>query len=399
MSVALSKIVQGMQPSATLAMSAKAKELKAKGETVVDLSVGEPDFGTPQHICDAAVAAIAAGHTRYTVASGIPALKNAVCADYQNRFGLTYKPTQCVVSNGAKHSLHNAFFCTLNPGDEAILPAPYWVSYAELIKLSGAVPVVVPTREEDDFKLTPEALRAAITPKTRMALLCSPSNPTGSCYTRAELEAIADVVVENDLFVVSDEIYERLVYDGAEFVSFPTLREGLQERTIVINGVSKTYAMTGWRVGWALAPENVAKKMASLQSQETSNPCSVSQYAALAALEGDQSCVETMKAEFERRRDYVAKRIAEIPGMTCGKMGGAFYAFFNVNAFLGKTYNGVRVETSEDWCLALLEQKKVATVMGSAFGCEGYVRASFAASLDALKEAFDRIAEFVSEGE
>ncbi|MBQ7814661.1 MAG: pyridoxal phosphate-dependent aminotransferase [Thermoguttaceae bacterium] len=396
MAIALSKIVQGMEPSATLAMSAKAKELKAKGETVVDLSVGEPDFNTPKHICEAAVAAMNAGHTRYTVASGIPALKEAICADYLARFGLEYKPSQIVVSNGAKHSLHNAFFCTLNPGDEAILPAPYWVSYAELIKLSGAVPVIVPTREEDDFKLTPEALRAAITPKTRMLLLCSPSNPTGSCYTRAELEALADIAIENDLFVVSDEIYERLVYDGAPFASFPTLREGLADRTIVINGVSKTYAMTGWRVGWTFAPENVAKKMASLQSQETSNPCSVSQYAALAAVTGDQSCVDAMRVEFEKRRDYVAGRIAEIPGMTCGKMGGAFYAFFNIQKFLGREYNGVKVETSQDWCMALLEQKKVATVMGSAFGAEGYARASFAASMENLKEAFDRIADFVS---
>lgn len=396
MAIALSKIVQGMEPSATLAMSAKAKELKAKGETVVDLSVGEPDFNTPKHICEAAVAAMNAGHTRYTVASGIPALKEAICADYLARFGLEYKPSQIVVSNGAKHSLHNAFFCTLNPGDEAILPAPYWVSYAELIKLSGAVPVIVPTREEDDFKLTPEALRAAITPKTRMLLLCSPSNPTGSCYTRAELEALADIAIENDLFVVSDEIYERLVYDGAPFASFPTLREGLADRTIVINGVSKTYAMTGWRVGWTLAPENVSKKMASLQSQETSNPCSVSQYAALAAVTGDQSCVDAMRAEFEKRRDYVAGRIAEIPGMSCGKMGGAFYAFFNIQKFLGREYDGVKVETSQDWCMALLEQKKVATVMGSAFGAEGYARASFAASMENLKEAFDRIADFVS---
>lgn len=396
MAIALSKIVQGMEPSATLAMSAKAKELKAKGETVVDLSVGEPDFNTPKHICEAAVAAMNAGHTRYTVASGIPALKEAICADYFARFGLEYKPSQIVVSNGAKHSLHNAFFCTLNPGDEAILPAPYWVSYAELIKLSGAVPAIVPTREEDDFKLTPEALRAAITPKTRMLLLCSPSNPTGSCYTRAELEALADIAIENDLFVVSDEIYERLVYDGAPFASFPTLREGLADRTIVINGVSKTYAMTGWRVGWTLAPENVSKKMASLQSQETSNPCSVSQYAALAAVTGDQSCVDAMRVEFEKRRDYVAGRIAEIPGMTCGKMGGAFYAFFNIQKFLGREYNGVKVETSQDWCMALLEQKKVATVMGSAFGAEGYARASFAASMENLKEAFDRIADFVS---
>jgi len=396
MSIEISKIVQGVEPSATLAMSAKAKELKAQGETVYNLSVGEPDFNTPKHICDAAIEAMNAGLTRYTVASGIPELKAAVCDDYRARFGLDYKPTQCVISNGAKHSLHNAFFATLNPGDEAILPAPCWVSYTELIKLSGATPKIIATREEDGFKLTPEAFRAAITPKTRMLLLCNPSNPTGSCYTRAELEALADVAIEHNLFVVADEIYERLVYDGVPFSSFPTLREGLQDRTIVINGVSKTYAMTGWRIGWMLAPENVAKKVSSLQSQETSNPCSISQYAALAALKGDQTCVETMKAEFEKRRDYVASRIAAIPGMTAPKTGGAFYAFFNIKNFLGRKYNGVQVDSDKEWCLELLQQKKVATVMGSAFSAEGYARASFAASMDTLKTAFDRIAEFVS---
>ncbi len=396
MSIEISKIVQGVEPSATLAMSAKAKELKAQGETVYNLSVGEPDFNTPKHICDAAVEAMNAGLTRYTVASGIPELKSAVCDDYRARFGLDYKPTQCVVSNGAKHALHNAFFATLNPNDEAILPAPCWVSYTELIKLTGATPKIIATREEDGFKLTPEAFRAAITPKTRMLLLCNPSNPTGSCYTRAELEALADIAIEKNLFVVADEIYERLVYDGVPFSSFPTLREGLQDRTIVINGVSKTYAMTGWRIGWMLAPENVAKKVSSLQSQETSNPCSISQYAALAALKGDQTCVATMKAEFEKRRDYVASRIAAIPGMTAPKTGGAFYAFFNIKNFLGRKYNGVQVNTDKEWCLELLQQKKVATVMGSAFSAEGYARASFAASMETLKTAFDRIAEFVS---
>lgn len=398
MSIEVSKIVQGVQPSATLAMSAKAKELKAQGETVYNLSVGEPDFNTPQHICDAAVEAMQKGLTRYTVASGIPELKAAVCEDYKNRFGLEYKPSQCIVSNGAKHSLHNAFFATLNPGDEAILPAPCWVSYTELIKLCGATPKIVMTREEDGFKLTPEALKAAIGPKTRMLLLCNPSNPTGSCYTREELLELAKIVVENDLFVVADEIYERLVYDNVPYSSFPTLMEGLQDRTIVINGVSKTYAMTGWRIGWLLAPENVAKKIGSLQSQETSNPCSISQYAALAALKSDQECVAKMHAEFEKRRDYVMERINAIPGMTAPKTGGAFYAFFNIKNFLGKTYNGVQVNTDSEWCLELLQQKKVATVMGSAFSCDGYARASFAASMDTLKCAFDRIEEFVAEG-
>lgn len=395
MTIKLSNIVQAMQPSATLAMSAKAKELKAQGETVYDLSLGEPDFKTPDHICQAAFEAIQAGKTHYTVASGIPELKKAVVEEYKNRCGLEYKPTQCVVSNGAKHALHNAFFCILDPGDEVIIPAPYWVSYAELVKLSGAIPVIVQTEEKDNFKLTPEKFRAAISPKTKMLLLCSPSNPTGSMYSGEELAALADIVLEKDIMVLADEIYDRLVYGNHQFVSFPTLREGLQDRTILVNGVSKTYAMTGWRIGWTLAPEHVAKKMASLQSQETSNPCSISQYAALAAISGDQSCVQEMLAEFAKRRDYVAQRIAGIPGLSCPEMGGAFYAFFNVKEHLGRKYKGVQVDNSEQFCLTLLAQKKVATVMGSAFGTEGYARASFATSMQNLEAAFDRIAEFV----
>lgn len=386
-----------MEPSATLAMAAKAKELSAQGVTVYDLSLGEPDFKTPEHICKAAMAAIDAGHTHYTVASGIIELKKAVVEEYATRCGLSYEPTQCVISNGAKHSLHNAFFCTLNPCDEVIIPAPYWVSYAELVKLSGAIPVIVPTLESENFKLTPEAFRAAITPKTRMLLLCSPSNPTGSIYKKEELTALADIVLEKNLFVLADEIYDRLVYGDNQFVSFPTLREGLQERTILVNGVSKTYAMTGWRIGWALAPKNIAKIMADLQSQETSNPCSISQYAALAAIKGEQECVKAMLAEFSKRCDYVASRVAAIPGMTCPDMGGAFYCFFNIKPFLGRKYNGVQIDTSEQWCLELLAQKQVATVMGSAFGAEGYARASFATSMSNLEIAFDRIAEFVQE--
>ncbi|MCR5359683.1 MAG: pyridoxal phosphate-dependent aminotransferase [Thermoguttaceae bacterium] len=396
MAIELSKIVQQMEPSATLAMSGRAKELKASGETVYNLSVGEPDFNTPEHICQAAIDAMRAGHTRYTVASGIPELKKAVVANYKKTHGLEYPFTSCVVSNGAKHAIHNSLFCTLNPGDEVIIPAPYWVSYAELVKLSGAIPVIVQTKEANNFKITPEEFKAAITPKTRMFLLCTPSNPTGNIYSGEELGRLADIVLENDIFVLADEIYENLVYGDNKFVSFPTVREGLQDRVIVINGVSKTYAMTGWRVGWALAPENVAKKMGALQSQETSNPCSVSQYAALAAIQGDQSCVAKMVAEFAKRRDYVEERIANIKGMTCPKMGGAFYAFVNIKEYLGREYGGKMINTDTEWCLELLSQKKVATVMGSAFGAPGYFRASFATSMENIKEAFDRIEEFVA---
>ena len=246
MAIELSKIVQQMEPSATLAMSGRAKELKASGETVYNLSVGEPDFNTPEHICQAAIDAMRAGHTRYTVASGIPELKKAVVANYKKTHGLEYPFTSCVVSNGAKHAIHNSLFCTLNPGDEVIIPAPYWVSYAELVKLSGAIPVIVQTKEANNFKITPEEFKAAITPKTRMFLLCTPSNPTGNIYSGEELGRLADIVLENDIFVLADEIYENLVYGDNKFVSFPTVREGLQDRVIVINGVSKTYAMTGW---------------------------------------------------------------------------------------------------------------------------------------------------------
>ena len=395
MTIPISSVVQKLEPSATLAMAAKARELTVQGKTVYDLSLGEPDFATPRHICEAATAAIQAGQTKYTIPSGLSELKSAIVEQYKTDYGLSYETAQVVVSNGAKHALHNAFFTTLNPGDEVVIPAPYWVSYAELVKLSGAVPVIVPTEESQNFKMSAEQLERAITPKTRMFLLCSPSNPTGAVYCRSELEAIADMVLQHNLLVIADEIYDKLIYGPNEFVSFPTLRAGLPDRTIVVGGVSKTYSMTGWRIGWTLSPVNVAKKMGELQSQETSNPCSISQYAALAALTGPQDCVQSMLSAFRERRDYVARRIAAIEGLSCPAMEGAFYAFFNVKKFLGRKFGGLQINTSEQFCLELLTQKQVATVMGSAFGCEGYVRASFAASLDVLREAFDRIEAFV----
>jgi len=391
MTIEISAILQGLEPSATLTMAAKAKELAAQGKTVYDLTLGEPDFATPPHICDAAVEAVKAGHTKYTVASGIPELKKAVADKYNTDYGLQYEPAQVVISNGAKHALHNVFCTTLNPGDEVIIPTPYWVSYAELVKLTGAVPVFVPTEESHNFKISAEQIEKAITPKTRMLLLCSPSNPTGTMYRREELEAVADVILKHNLFVLADEIYDKLVYGNNKFVSFPTLRTELPDRTIVVNGVSKTYAMTGWRIGWTLSPLNVAKKIGELQGQQTSNPCSISQYAALAALSGSQDCVKSMLSAFSERRNYVAERIAVIEGLSCPDMDGAFYAFINIKKFLGRS----GIDTSERFCLELLTQQQVAMVMGSAFGCEGYVRASFAASLDVLREAFDRIERFV----
>jgi aspartate aminotransferase len=377
-------------------MAAKAREVKAAGRPVFDFSVGEPDFTTPDHICQAATAAMRAGHTHYTQASGIPELRSAIAKQYEQTHGLKYSPQQVVVSNGAKHSLHNVFTVLCDPGDEVIIPAPYWVSYAELVKLTGGVPVIVPTEEARDFKLTPQQLRSAITPRTKILLLCSPSNPTGSTYTPAELGALADIVLERNLTAVSDEIYEWLLYGGQRFASFATLRPGLAERTVLVNGVSKTYAMTGWRIGWTLSPENVAKAMADLQSQETSNPSSISQYAALAALTGPQDCVFEMLAEFAKRREYVLRRIKEIPGLTCGQVTGAFYAFINIQKYLGRSYDGTQINTSADWCLRLLEKQGVAAVMGSAFGAEGYVRISFATDMDTLTAGFDRIAAFVA---
>jgi aspartate aminotransferase len=391
----ISRIIQALEPSATMAMAAKAKELKAAGRKVYDLSLGEPDFITPEHICQAAVSAMKAGHTHYTVASGIPELKKAVVDQYKSVHGLEYAPAQVVIANGAKHAIHNVFTVLLDPGDEVIIPAPYWVSYAELVKLTGAVPVIVDTPQDNNFKLTPEMLVKAVTKKTRVLLLCSPSNPTGSMYSAEELGALADVAVEKNLLVISDEIYERLVYGGHKFASFATVRPGLQERTILINGVSKTYAMTGWRIGWSIAPLNVSKAIADLQSQETSNPCSISQYAALAAITGPQDCVAAMCAEFAKRREFVRNRIAKIPGVSCSEIAGAFYAFINIKKHLGRSYNGVKIDNSSQWCLELLAKKGVATVMGSAFGAEGYARLSFAASMANLEAALDLIEEFV----
>ncbi|MCC6125904.1 MAG: pyridoxal phosphate-dependent aminotransferase [Pirellulales bacterium] len=391
----ISKILQTLEPSATLAMAAKAKELKAAGRTVYDLSVGEPDFNTPEHICQAAVAAMKAGHTKYTVASGIPELKKAVVEQYQAVHGLEYAPTQVVIANGAKHALHNVFTAILDPGDEVVIPAPYWVSYAELVKLTGATPVIVETQQENDFKLTPAMLRAACTPRTKVLLLCSPSNPTGGMYSREELGALADVAIEKDLLVVADEIYERLVYGNHIFASFATVRPGLPERTILINGVSKTYAMTGWRIGWSISPANIAKAIADLQSQETSNPCSISQYASLAALQGPQDCVEKMLVEFAKRREFVSRRIAEIPGLSCAEIAGAFYAFVNIKQHLGRKLGGVRIDDSTQWCLELLDKKGVAAVMGAAFGAEGYARLSFATGMANLEAALGAIEDFV----
>jgi aspartate aminotransferase len=392
----LSPAVKSLKPSATIAAAAKAKALKNQGINVYDFTLGEPDFNTPAHIQEAARAAMQAGHTHYTPSGGISELKKAIGAAYERDHGLKYEPNQVVVSNGAKHSIHNVLTALCGPGDEVIIPAPYWVSYEALVELAGAKPVVVPTTEESGFRLTGEQFARAITSQTKLLLLNSPCNPTGATYSAAGLEALARVAVDRNIFVCSDEIYDKLLYTDEPFRSFATLLGGIADRTIIINGVSKAYAMTGWRIGWTLAPQDLTAAMDNLQSQETSNPCSVSQYAALAALNGPQDCVETMRQEFARRRTYTLGRIRALPGINLPDPGGAFYAFFNVSPYFGKPLGkGSVVKNSTDFCTALLEEAHVALVTGDAFGAPGYVRLSFATALETLEAGCNRLAEFL----
>ena len=391
----ISKMAAAVQPSATLAAGAKARQLRADGNTVYDFSLGEPDFNTPRHIADAAHQAVLEGHTHYTPASGIPELRSAIARCYKKTYGLDVTPEQVVVSNGAKHSLHNALAGTVGPGDEVIIPTPYWVSYSDLVQMTGADYKLVPTTEANQFKMSAKQLRDSISPRSRFVMLNSPSNPTGSVYTRAELEALADVILDAKLGVISDEIYEKLVFGDAKAICFATLRPGLAQTTITISGVSKSYAMTGWRIGWAIAPLAAARAMGNVQSQETSNPCSVSQHAALAALEGDQACVEEMRREFQARRDLVCRRLRELPGIRCPVPDGAFYAFFNVAAHFGRTLAGKKVTDSASFCQAALETVHVNLVPGSAFGMEGCVRLSFATSRDVINKGADKLAEFL----
>lgn len=396
----LSPAVSNLKPSATLAAAAKAKELKTQGVTVYDFTLGEPDFNTPENIRRAAVAAMEAGHTHYTPSGGIPELKKAVCAAYKRDYQLDITPAQVLISNGAKHSIHNVLASLCGPGDEVIIPAPYWVSYSALVELAGAVPVIVDTTEESGFCMTAEQFRNAITPRTRMMMLNNPSNPTGATYPIDKLKALADVAVERDILVLSDEIYEKLLYGDAQFKCFATFGPEVAKRTILVSGVSKAYAMTGWRIGWTIGPVDAIKAMDNLQSQETSNPCSVSQYAAVEALNGPQESVEAMRVEFEKRCNYVMGRMRpwrEKYGVTFAEPGGAFYAFFNVSSCFGKPLAGGRVvANATEFCTALLEQGHVALVTGDAFGAPGYVRLSFATSMVVIKTGLDRIESFLA---
>lgn len=393
----LAERAAGISPSPTLSIDAKAKQMKASGIKVISFGVGEPDFDTPDHIKEAAIEAIKAGDTRYTPAGGTLKLKQAIVDKFRRENGLEYQTNEIVVSVGAKHSLYNAFQVLCQPGDEVILPAPYWVSYLEQIKLAGAEAVVVQTRQEKGFKLTPEELKAVITPRSRVFLLNSPSNPTGGVYTKEELAALGQILLDNNITIISDEIYEKLLYDGLEHVSIASISPELKANTVVINGVSKAYAMTGWRIGYLAAPAPVAKAIGDLQSHSTSNPTSIAQAASVAALNGSQEPVAGMVAEFVKRRDYMLERVNAIPGVTCPKPGGAFYLYPNVSAYFGKSHQGKAVNNATDLANLLLEVAEVAVVPGIAFGGDDFIRLSYATSMENIKEGLDRIEKFLGE--
>jgi len=391
----IAKKAGGISPSSTLAIDAKFKAMKAEGMDVVGFGTGEPDFDTPQYIKDAAIKAIADGKTKYTPASGTVELKKAICKKLKDDNGLEYKPTDIVVSNGAKHSLVNAFMAICDPGDEVIIPAPYWVSYPEMVKLADGVPVILNTTEANDFKFTIDELKAAITPKTRAIVINSPSNPTGMVYSEAELRAIADVAVEKGIYVVSDEIYEHLIYEG-KHVSIASFNDAIKDLTIVINGVSKTYAMTGWRIGYTASSTALAKVMGNVQSHATSNPNTIAQFAAQAAIEGDGADIAEMRKAFKERRDYMVERISKTDGVSCLNPDGAFYVLMNISKVIGKTIDGAVIANSDAFADAFLDKCGVAVVAGSGFAAENYVRWSYATSMENIKEGIDRLEKFLS---
>lgn len=393
----LSKKGLEIAPSVTLEITAKAKAMKDSGIDVVSFGAGEPDFNTPENIQSEGIRAIKEGLTRYTPASGIIELKKAICEKLKKDNGLEYKPSNIIISSGAKHSIHNALLAILNPGDEVIFGVPYWVSYPDLVKLADGVPVYVETKEENDFKFSVEDLNKVLTPKTKAIILNSPSNPTGAIYLEEELKSIADWAVKNNIFVISDEIYEKLVYDEEKHISMASFNEEIKNLTILINGMSKAYAMTGWRIGYAAAHEDIIKIMSNIQSHATSNPCSISQYASVEGLLGDQNSVEEMKKHFKERRDYMADTINSIRGLSCSKPKGAFYIMVNFTQLLGKSIRGKVINSSLDFASVLLEEGNVAVVPGIAFGDDKYIRLSYATSMENINRGLDRIKQLVEE--
>lgn len=383
--------------SLTLAIDAKAKKMKAEGMDVIGFGAGEPDFETPQFIIEAAKEALDKGYTRYTPASGMMELKEAICEKLQNDNNLKYTPSEIIVSNGAKHSLYNIFQAILNPGDEVIIPTPYWVTYPELVKMAGGTPIFLDTKEENGFKIDITELEQAVTEKTKALIINSPGNPSGCVYSRKELEAIADLAVKKEFFVISDEIYEKLVYDGNEHISIASLNSEIKNITLVVNGMSKAYAMTGWRIGYTAGNEEVIKVMSNIQSHATSNPNSIAQYASIAALRGPQDIIYQMVSEFEKRRKYMIDRIRQIEGLSCNEPKGAFYLMLNIGNALGRKYRNHTITGSMDFAEQLLDAYKVAVVPGLAFGADKYVRLSYATSIENIEKGLDRIESFMNE--
>ncbi len=392
----LAKRTTLISPSPTLGITAKVNQLRAQGIDVIGFGAGEPDFDTPSYIKEEAIKSLQAGFTKYTATSGIPELKAAIAAKLKRDNGLDFQPSEIIVSCGAKHSLYNAIMVLCEKGDEVILASPYWVSYLEMIKLSGAKPVIIKTSEKNNFKISPEQLLAKIRPKTKLLILNSPSNPTGMMYTAQELEIFAKIAVDKNFLVISDEIYEKLVYSDTKPVSIASFGPAIKERTIIINGVSKTYAMTGWRIGYAAARQDIVQAMANLQDHSTSNPVSFVQKAAVVAINGTQDEVERMRLEFKKRRDYMVERVNNIKKISCLTPEGAFYVFVNISKLLNKTINGLVINDSLSLAECWLNEAKVAVIPGSGFGNDNYVRLSYAASFEKIKTGMDRIEEVIN---
>lgn len=392
----LSRIALRVQASTTLAVDALAKQMKAEGHDVVGFGTGEPDFDTPEIIKEAAIKAIRDGKTKYTPASGLPELKKAAAARLLADTGVSYDASQIVVTSGAKHVVFAALMALVNPGDEVIVPAPYWVTYTEAVQMAGGVPVCVRAEELAGFKITAEQLENAITPETKLVIINNPSNPTGMLYTKADLEKIAAVCVKHDIYIIADEVYYKLVYDNLEFVSVASLGEDVKERTVIVNGVSKSYAMTGWRIGFSASNPEIAKVMGNYLSHSTSNPTSISQYAAIEALSGPQDTVEEMRKVFQQRRDYIVKRVNSIPGISCIKPEGAFYVMINISKLKGRTLGGRVINNGDDFSFALLEKAGVALVSCNGFGDPDFVRMTYAASMEDITEGMNRIERFLA---
>ncbi len=393
----ISSIAANVQASTTMALDSLYKEMKANGVDVLGFAAGEPDFPTPDHIKYAGIDAIVNNQTTYTPPSGTVTLKKAVCKRLKEDLGLDYMPAQIACTSGAKHCVYVALRVLVNPGDEVVLPAPYWVSYAELIRMVGGVPVAVVAGEAEDFKLTAQQLEAAITPKTKAIILNNPSNPTGMLYSREELTALAEVAVRHDLYIVSDEIYYQLVYDGKEFVSVASLGEEVKKRTLLINGVSKSYAMTGWRLGFIACEADIAKAVSNYLSHSTGNPCSISQAAAAVALAGPQETVESMRRAFEERRNYMVQRINAIPGVSCIQPEGAFYVMMNISELIGKTLHGTLIRNADDFGDVFLREGLVCIVPCTGFGIDGFLRWSYATSMENIVKGMDRLEKFLTE--